>query len=372
MKRDPRLRVGLALAAFGILLATLVFSLDATLHWWRGSERVQVVLHDAQGLRVSDPVLFHGVPSGRVARMRLASCGALGRTGVAWASSHDDADEVRVVLDLDLPADVRAHLRTGCKASVQKTLTGVTVVQLLQGDGQPLPVGALVEGVEHTDLQDITETLHGAAEQLSTVLSAVREVVFGVRDERLVSDALEALRDAARAGNDTMQRFGAVVDENRPVLHGAAEHAEQLLARLEHVSQSLPQLLAGWTELAGTAGDWVSAARPHLDAVTEDLAVTARNLKSLSTEVRHRPWRLLHAPGRSEVEALELYQSASEYGQGALELRRTLDILARLLEGSDGMEHPEFPALFEEIRTSVSRQRAFEEALWRRLERLPH
>ena len=57
----------------------------------------------------------------------------------------------------------------------------------------------------------------------------------------------------------------------------------------------------------GDLRDWFSASRGSLSATIEDISESAANLSTLSTELRHRPWRLLHSPSEDEALALQVH-----------------------------------------------------------------
>lgn len=372
MKTDPRVRVGAILTGFVGLLFILVFSLDSVATWWRGSEEVRVVFTHVQGIRASDPVHFHGVPCGRVARVQFEDGGSLQESGVAFAAATETPAGCRVVLSLDVPDEVYGLLRTGTEATIDKTLTGVTVVNLLQGDGDPLPPRATIVGSERPTIQEITDELHKASILVSQVLSTVDEVVGRCHEEDLIGSTLSSLRGAARDGQRVVKNVDALLAENREHIAETTRGASELLRQLNDVSGRLPGLVNSLDRISGEASEWLVGTRPRLDAITEDVAAGAENVRALTSDLRHRPWRALHAPTAEEAKALELYESATHYSQGTVELRRSIDRLTQLLAWID--EDPDtYPAVQETLRTlqaRLQRHKAFEQSLWERLEGL--
>ena len=102
------------------------------------------------------------------------------------------------------------------------------------------------------------------------------------------------------------------------------------------------------------------------------MAKSTDNLKALSSDLRHRPWRLLHSPTEEEAKALELYESATHYSEGTVELRRAVDRLTQLLSRAEKDQHfyPVVQETLEALQTRLQRSEAFERSLWQRLEGL--
>ncbi|MEM7167225.1 MAG: MlaD family protein [Planctomycetota bacterium] len=371
-KQDPRVRVGTVVTVFVALLFCLVFSLDSASTWWRGSAKLRVVFANVQGIRKSDPVHVHGVPCGRVAAVEFEDGQALQQSGVAFADSDAAVSGCRVVLSLELPQEIYALLRAGARATIDKTLTGVTVVNLEQGEGDPLPHAATIAGTERASIQEITDELHRASQLVSQVLLTVDKVVARCYDDDLIGTTLSSLRDVAQEGQRVVRSFDDVIKENRGNVEESTRGASELLAQLNEVSAELPALVTHLERISSEASDWIVGTRPRLDAITEDVAASTTDLRALASDLRHRPWRALHAPTADEAKALELYESATHYSQGTVELRRSIDRLTQLLTWID--EDPDiYPAVRETLQTlqtRLQRHKAFEESLWERLEGL--
>ncbi len=377
-RKDRRLRVGITLGLLGLLLFALVFSLDSALAWWRGSETVEVIFPDVQGLRANDPVHFHGVPCGRVRTIQFTG-GTTGAAGPAVAYAEGTDTGVAVRLELEVPVEVYRHLRRGTRATIDKTLTGVTVVQLAQGEGEPLPPGEALEGTLSTSIRDVTEALAGAAGRVNGILESIAGLLAAVDRDDLVAGTLDAVRETAAEARSLAADLRRLVDETRPALKRLTGDGACLVEDLARASESLPETLAEIDAAAGTYGDlggalrdWFRDARDELAVTTEEVASAATNLNSLSTELRHRPWRLLHSPTKEEALELDLFESMEQYARGAIALRRSTEQVRSLLECAE--DDPALARRLEsalaELSAHVSRQQAFERAFWQRLEGL--
>lgn len=397
MKKDRRLLIGLALTAFTGLLFFLVFSLDSTMTWIQGSEEVRVTFSNVQGLRSDDPVYFHGVPCGRVAGVRFhPQEPSASQPGIAVAApagtEATPALGMRVMLSLSLPKEVRDYLRTGSKASIEKTLTGITVVNIEQGDGDPLRDGETLVGVEAAGLSEITEQLHESSGKITAVLEDVQKIVSDCRTEGFVQEILGSIRNASAQGKDVVDSIQEILEENRQSFRELArngvtvteridavlERVDGVVREVDGVVEGVPGLLQEADGAVREAGvvfrdtkKWLREIRPHVDSTAEDIARTADDLATLSTDIRHRPWRLLHAPGKDEVRELELFQTATQYSRSATEVRRAIDRLSQLLAGAE--DDPQLADalgdVFKTLDARLSRHTAFEEELWNRMMR---
>lgn len=359
----------------------MVFSLDATANWWRGSEQVEVIFQDVKGLKVSDPVLFHGVTCGRVEAIEFRTQGGpqVGGPGVAVAASSAPPSSLQVALTLRVTTEVRELLRADSPATIDKTLTGVTVVNLFQGDGSERLTRGALRGTQRAAIEDVTDELHGATLVVQEVLVDVREMLRQVKQDGLVANTLASVRDISNRARGVVTSIEGVFESNEEDLRTLVREAKALAGQLNAASRDLPDLLAEFQTtarntrgLAYEARDWLRGARPALDSTVEDVAKTADQLALLTSELRYRPWRLLHAPGKDEVREMDLFQSASNYGRGAVDLRRSADRLAQLLEWvreePDLELEQELRQLVETLDARLSRQGAFEKALWERIQ----
>ncbi|MCI0651389.1 MAG: MlaD family protein [Planctomycetes bacterium] len=376
MRQDRRLRVGVTLTALTALLFVLVFSLDGALSWWRGTALVEVRFSNVQGLREDDPVEFCGVPCGRVRSLSFTAAPAAAGVATAFADSGETSP-VSVQLALEVPRDVRALLTSGTRATVDKTLTGVTVVGLAPGSGASLAEGAVIEGVQGATIADVAGEMKDAAGQLRAILGTVRATLDELAEERLVVETLERLRASAGEAEQFLADLRELADENRAPVREVAERTAALAAELEHAAQELSPALAEIRASAhrvdGFVGDlrgWFLQHRGEMSKTTEEVAVTSENLSSLSQELRRRPWRLLHSPSEEEEQMLDLAESADRYARGAIALRRAAERIAILRDAAaaDPEQEAALAQALAEIEACIARQQSIEDGFWQRLQ----
>ena len=377
-KPDRRLQVGAILTVLTTLLFFMVFSLNTTRTWWRGAERVRVTFSDVQGIRSDDPVHFHGIPCGRVIHVSFSNGPGTGGDAVADASTAATASgELVVTLELEVPSNVFAHLRQGSVASIDKTLTGVTVVQLFQGDGMPLDPHTALVGTEATTLTGVTAQLSDTLVEVNGILASVHAMVARAEEEELVIGTLATLRESIRGIQQLATDLRATVAENRQPVREFATHAAAVAAQLDDSALTLPGTLSRLDAtvdtigaLAGNLNGWFQERRADLSITTEEIASAATHLNTLSTELRHRPWRLLHSPTKEEALELDVYESVAQYARGAVELRRGIDRVALLLEASadDPALERQLAELLSDLAARIERQQALEQGFLRRLD----
>ncbi|MEE8141922.1 MAG: MlaD family protein [Planctomycetota bacterium] len=380
--KDPRLRVGITLTFFAGLLFTLVFCLGSTLSWMQGTSELVVTFRDVQGVRKNDPVQFHGVPCGRVVAVNFQQDSDHTRSQVALAGgpmepAANDTEGVEVALTLQIPNEIHDFLREGSVATIQKTLTGVTVISLRQGSGAPLDRGVVIPGRKTITVDQVTSQLHRAAERLTEIFDDVQPLVSDIRERRLVSSALESLQTATEEARKLATELRDVTSDNRESVRRATQHAAGLFEELEAASPEVASTIAEVKRAAGQATDLTSELRilvqdnrARIDATTEDIAGAAKNMRTLSAELRHRPWRLLHSPSKEEAQELDLYESATAFGNGLRDMRRTIEQIERVLtnEVDDPTVAARLQGALNQMEAHISRHQAFEEAFWKRLQ----
>jgi len=370
-RRDPRFRVGLVLTIFCALLFVLVFSLDGTLSWLRGSARVDVRFSTAQGLMKYDPVHFHGVPCGRVVALEFEPPPS---RGIASASEElAETPEVSVLLTLEIPPQVRDYLRGGSHASIEKTLTGVTVVNLRQGDGPPLARGEVLTGANEATLADVAGAMEGAVASLGRILADLEPVASALGTEGGVPDLIARFGKTAEEVSDLAAQLRRTTNDLEQPLRDLTERAGGVIRELERSAAEVPDTIAELRGAAHRAGEvaeeakgLLAQAKPEWMSTTEDIAQTGANLRALSSELRRRPWRLLKAPNSKDAAAIDLYETASRYADGALEVRRALEIVQGALarRSADPQANQQLAEALAALEQSVAKQGTIERTFW--------
>lgn len=379
--KDHRLRVGIALTAFTTLLFLLVFSLDSARSWFSGYRQFEVRFTDVQGLRPNDPVQFHGLPVGRVVAVRIVQSENLDRTAFADAPVEPlnrEKSELQVALTLEVPSHIYDCLRDRSRATIKKTLTGVTVVNLEQGSGDPLGNDSLLIGQAKPTIDEVTAELHSAAGHLTKILSEIEPVITQIRKEGLVPGVLARLDDLGGEATELVSSLRLIVQENRIQISETIDKIDSVVASFD---EALPAVVSFFDEAKRTADRagqlseqmtrWVADNRSEVDSTVENLQRSANNLRVFSTELRLRPWRLLAQPGEDTKREIALYETCAAYTESVVQLRRTIEGISESLK----LEHsPEartaLEASLQELQTRMTELRSNEGRFWEELKRL--
>ena len=366
-----------AFVSFGIglfiLLLFLKGSLDAL---FADSALVDVDFRDVQSLHEGDPVYLFGVKVGTV-------------EGVTFVP-FDVESPTRVRVTFSIPSQYRQYIRANSRVKIDKTLTGVMSVLILENDGMTLPEGARLEGSPAFDFGAVTERMNevlAEAEKLVALIArmakeiemngdltaAVSDVAGLVREVR---GEVLPLRDHLRNTLDMVQE---TVDENRTDLRSTLENLKETTALARSFTEkinSTPELiqrsLAEFEEVTRSLSGLILDNRTHVQTILEDLRETSANALHLTAEIKRRPWRLLYKPDQAEKGAIDLYDAAWAYNMGATELNRSVRDLAAHLKAAkeDEASRETLKDAEDRVRQSLLKHREAEDAFWARLKAL--
>jgi ABC-type transporter Mla subunit MlaD len=358
----------------GVCLFLLLLFLMGTFDPFFGrSAAVEADFEDVLGLQEGDPVFLFGMKVGKVATIRLLPPGTGKRATIR--------------VNFTMPARYRPYLREDSLVKIDKTLTGNISMVIKESGGAILPPGGRLRGVETTDLGAITERLKevlGVGEEVLLSLSRM------VHDVEADGDLAAALGDFAAVAREVRTDLGPlqekiarafdllleVVEENRPDLRRTLANVKEtstlvlaLSEKVQPAAERLGEAIAELERVGREAAATIAANRPQIDMILEDLRETTTNAANLSAEIRRRPWRLLHRPGRSEEKAMDLYDAAWAYNLGATELNRSVRVLAGCIQSDPRgeSEREKYQLACEQLRQSLERQREAEEAFWVKL-----
>jgi phospholipid/cholesterol/gamma-HCH transport system substrate-binding protein len=261
------------------------------------------------GLMTGSPVRYLGVDVGQVERISIDT-----RT----------ADRVQVVVDIDPTTPVTP--RTVAQLSLQG-ITGLMFVDLHR-----LAAGAsaeaLLSGVpsqhypviasEHSNLQVLLNSLPDMAARLTDLLD---------RGSRLLSDrnltAADRITGELAQATEGLPQSMRSVDTLLAQLHGAVEHADQLLQTLnsaarpagadiqataqrlrvasDHLARASAQLDTFMTANGAQVSDLVRDGVPQLEGLLRDSRTAVQQIDALAASLREDPSRLMYQPSRSGV-----------------------------------------------------------------------
>jgi phospholipid/cholesterol/gamma-HCH transport system substrate-binding protein len=295
------------LAALAVLITGSLWIAGSTL---LGPPRIlyRVRLPDSAGVEAGDRVRFAGVAVGRVSSVRL-------REDRDWPVAVQISIRPEVVLHEDSTASIASS-----------SLLGSAFLQLEAGTpGSPrLPEGAEILGRPPGGIDAALARAEEVAAKTSDLIGRTADVIdsFSVQLSSLTSRAERALSD------ENVENLGLLlsslresVDSSAPRMAELFENLERMSGHLDESAEELPDLtrrlgtiLAGLEQAFGADGERLgglldtaegslAAARDSLEMLggnreqiedlVRDFAETAANLKSLSQQLKERPYSLV-------------------------------------------------------------------------------
>ncbi|HWE03660.1 MAG TPA: MlaD family protein [Tepidisphaeraceae bacterium] len=279
---------------------------------------------DLGGLTAGDDVRAGGVKIGVVQGIRLKDL---------------DTALPTVVVTFSIPTSYA--LREGARIGVQSALTGSPNLNITTfGAGVPLPDGTTLTGTADTK-NALLARLGEAAPHIVSLAKKLDTQTLPKIDE-----AVASFKDTANSANTLVRHVDAKIDPAIARYEGVAQHAGEVITQvhdvlgdsrtdirgalknlnlaLQSVNDKLPVVLEDLQKAVANARDLTASGRSvltdnhdKLDGIIKSLKTTSDNLKAMSVEVRHSPWRLLYKPSPDEMGNLNLYDSARQFSEGA-------------------------------------------------------
>jgi phospholipid/cholesterol/gamma-HCH transport system substrate-binding protein len=332
---------------------------------------IDVIFRDGQGIRAGSPVRVAGVDAGRVTAVELTPV-----EGV-----------LRARVRLSVPADLAARLRADLKITIQASLTGQSLINIVDSgrSEQPLVPGQVVAGVETSFFDPVLEQVglgpvershlsHTIAEVRQTVDAVgprVRAILASLQDTAAqVRETAEAARPAVEAASgrveevarridaakieDTLNRIHllvahseSIVAENRKVVQMTLATIQQLasgvngviardgpkvealLTGLGGTRDRVDKLLTQTTVVAAQGSELLTANRVNLDRTVSNVRDATDYGNKLVQKLYGNPFYLspFYKPTKEDLHAQEFYDTASTFMLGARELKDTVTAL---------------------------------------------
>jgi phospholipid/cholesterol/gamma-HCH transport system substrate-binding protein len=264
-----------------VLIATIVWTARSQ-GWFRGTVALRIVLPEegAAGIRHGSEVYFLGTLVGTVSDVIVDGAGRM---------------EART----SIRSDFFQFVREDSSAVVKKkfSVAGDAYFEITRGQGQPLP---------KKDASIICKELPGTME---AAIEEVRSAVLPVLEKLSVGlDTWTTLGEKLSAGADAWTRLGTNLSESRQHLDKLIGRLDGLVANIEQGKGTAGKLLTdpaiadelktildkgnvSMDQLQGILKD-VQAASTHLSAVSEALAIEAKDLPGLVLQTQQTLYEL--------------------------------------------------------------------------------
>ena len=308
-RQTRRALMGALLIAALITFAVLIFFLDDMRALLTRRYEIVAIVPAAPGLVRGSPVWLAGKEVGTVQQ-------------VALLPIHDDTT-ARVALTLELPRDLRRHVRTDSRVRLASERTiGTRVVDIVPGTpqasvlqpGDTLRLAQLITpdmlSARARTVKSALDTMLVTIREISPVLSARLQQTQrafealdpGLREaEQLrialqTGEGIQALRDPAFAA--ALERALATAAALPPAFAQLRQRGTEAaevrlaLARLQARADSVRLQLATATNLLGTGNGSLSRFQRD-SALIHAIARARTDLDSLIAEARRQPWRFV-------------------------------------------------------------------------------
>jgi phospholipid/cholesterol/gamma-HCH transport system substrate-binding protein len=282
--REVRVGVVVIIALIG--LGSLVVLAAGGPGFLSAKRTIDVIFRDGQGIRAGSLVRVAGLDAGRVTSVDLAEVDGILRARVRVA----------------LPTTLAARLRQDVKITIQSSLTGQSMVNIVSTGRSSVALvpGQLVQGVEssffdpvleqvglgpvershlsHT-IAEVRQTVDATGPRLRQILGGLQETIANLRDTS------EAVRPAVESSAGKIEELAkrldiAQIEGTIQKLNALTTHAEALLAENRPV---FGETLASVRDLSGTIRELAIKDAPKVEAMIDGLSVTRTKLDTVLT-----------------------------------------------------------------------------------------
>ena len=291
--------------------------------------------------------------------------------GIHVITENTPDGEPRIEVKFSMPARYKLHPDSA--VMVDSSLTGVPNLNI-----ERLGSGAEVSAVEGqpSTLTQVAGILRTAAPEVADVVHKVKTVTLPKVDDAFddASQAMTQVRDVLGDSKTdirgTLASLHTTMDGVRDKLPGILTDLKDSLHKvqvtIDHAQAALSDLtvsLANAKDITSSARSLLVTNRGRIESIVTSLKTTSDNLKSASVEIRQSPWRLLYKPTPDEMGNLNLYDSARQFAEGALNLNDAATALRDSLQ--DKYADPAtVEKLMKQLDASFTNFKQVEDKLW--------
>lgn len=256
-----------------------------------GRQPVYIIFESAvTGLAEGGAVLFNGLKVGEVSTLEI---------------DNDNPDRVRALIYVDKKTPIKEDTTARLDA---QGLTGVSVVQLLGGSRDALPIteipsdGIPVIYAERSQFQDLVESVRGIASRGANLIDRLDRLI--AKNEEAVNQSIENVRkvtDSLAGNSDEISKF--------------IKDAGELASRLNDSSKKLDGLIERTDKLVATEGE----------AFVKEARAAAESFRKLSENLNRDI-----GEGLSRVAGRSLREAEAFVVEGRSTLRNMQRVIDRL------------------------------------------
>jgi phospholipid/cholesterol/gamma-HCH transport system substrate-binding protein len=324
---------------------------------------IEVDFRDAQGLRPGCAVRVAGLDTGRVSAVSLVE-----EDGALLARAR-----------VSLPRQLADRLKQDARISVESSLTGQTMLNILSTGRSDVPLveGQVVRGVESSlfdpileqvglgpeersqlsqTIHEVSRTVEAAGPRLRQILSSLERTAEGARETAeairpVIESTAQRIDAAGPKVEATLERIESLsraadllVTENRPVLTSTLRHVDSLSATaveiverdrvkvetlidgLNQTRQRLDRVLYNSDLITTQGAQMIAQRRADLDRTLTNVRDATGWADKLVQKLYSNPFYLspLYKPNHEEVRAQAAFDAAQNFTMGARELNDAL------------------------------------------------
>jgi phospholipid/cholesterol/gamma-HCH transport system substrate-binding protein len=271
--RSVEFKATLLLALLLLLVAGTVLYLLYARGAFEETQRLVLMVDDAEGVRVGMDMTFSGFPIGRVRRIELAD------DGIA-----------RVLIDV--PRKDAHWLRTSSVFVLTRNLLGGTSLKAYSGilTDPPLPDGAVrkvLVGDATAEIPRLVAEVRDVVRNLGALTATDSPLAASLANVQAATERLKGPRGALAAlfGNEAdAKKLVTALERANAVLAGADRLVGRADAQLFGSGGMVPEARAAAAQLAATLAD-AAATLKKVDALLDEGQAIARNARVASTDL---------------------------------------------------------------------------------------
>jgi hypothetical protein len=292
-------------------------------------------------------------------------------------------------------AAILAGLQTELDGSNATGLLGMIKSQL-DGESEATLMGKLLRSMGDINAMTASLARELSPEQKATLLAKLHEVADHINDttgslrNEFASQSSDVLLGkihlAVGSINQMLDTMARMVKTNEQPINNTMKSVERtaaniademdpanldgLMAQFKQAGASLNASLDDIHAVTGATRQVIVLNRDNLSRMLINFKEASDHLKSGFKYVLRHPWRLMKAPGESEIRQQAIFDAARSFAEAATRVddaMAQIKALAELNNGSIPADHPELLRIQADLQQTQQNYRKAEDQLWKQL-----
>jgi phospholipid/cholesterol/gamma-HCH transport system substrate-binding protein len=339
--------------------------------FFREKVTIKTYFHDIYGLKVNDPVQYMGLEIGKVKAIQI-----------------EPGPKVEVTLEIEKSR--KYQIGEDSNASIDKSLTGATVVKISPGSGEwrELIPGVTIKAEEVPSFAEINKSLNSLLADARGLLATIKNEVLGPEQRKRLNEILdntakatENLRLASKNANDILNEnrddvrkavasisdcaadVQKLVHDNQAAINDVIAKIQRVADRLAKASDKLDPMFSDAEKILAQTRSIVDESREPIRQVMVNVRDVAANLKLMSEDLYKHPWKLLN-PTEKDARSDNLATAANEVHLATQYIDKSATRLASVADKPAAAAlSPQIKQLVEDLKSAVSHLQATQQQL---------